>query len=237
MKRDFDIFVGKDSGRLCIGMSQWTSLFFVSKVLPIFIKNYPFVKIELMQQSVHQLEPALRSKKLDFCIEHTSFLDPNIVYDTLANERIFLFAPINSPIAQAHPTSFENPSHIDITLLADQPILSTEKEQVLYRIVKNMFSKYNIEPYFRISATSTFALVELTAAGLGFSFVPELGEYFQKYLNRIAVYTVDDPILSWPLYVAYRKDERLSVLAQDFIRITKTVLNQNNVFQELSFEN
>ena len=224
LKRDFEVFAGEANGRLRIGISHWISLYFASRVLPVFAKKYPYVENELIQHGVHQLEQEMRSKKLDICIMHTSFPGPGIVYDSLTNERILLFCPADSQLAKDHPTSFARPSHMDIHLLADKPILCNEPEQVLHRTVCNMFSKYSIEPYFRITATSTFTLVELTAAGMGYSFVPELGEYFQRDLDRLAVYTVDDPILSWPVHIAHCRNVELSALAQDFISITKTIL-------------
>ena len=231
MKRDFDVFAGKDVGRLRIGMSHWTSLYFVSRVLPLFAKQYPFVEIQLMQVGVNYLEQALRNNRLDVCIMHTAFLDPTITYYALTDERILLFCPADSQLAKEHPTSFEHPAHMDVRLMSGMPILCTEEEQVLRRQVNNLFSKYNIEPYYRITATSSFTLVELTAAGMGCSFIPEFGEYFQRDLSRLAVYTVDSPIFSWPLYAAKNKTTELSALALDFIQLTKTVLqNETNPF-------
>lgn len=224
MHRDFDTFVGKENGHLRIGISHWVSLFFASRVLPLFFKQYPLVEIELLQTNTHTLEQTTRAKKLDFFISHTAVLEPGIVYDILGKERILMFCSSESNFAKDHPTCFENPANIDIHELSDQPILCNEPNQVLRQAVDNIFAKHNIQPYYRVTATSTLTLVELAAEGFGCAFVPEYGQYFPKDLRRLSVYTVDDPILSWNLCAGYSHGMEPSALGQDFIQLTKDIL-------------
>lgn len=227
MDNDFKALQTGDYGKLSIGISMWKSTYFTPKIMPEFIRRYPYIEVQLCETGVNDLYNRLHNGSLDFCIMNTPFYNKNVTYEIIYNERILLVGNKDHPLVRRYPSDLENPAHFDVRLLQNEKLLFNEPHQVQNKVVSNMLDKYHIKPKYPLVATNILTLLGLVASGVGFTFMPELGRYYRNDADKLVFYTVDDPVLSWSLSIVYRKDASLSNAARTFIDITKRHFQQN----------
>ena len=230
---DFKSLESSSSNSLNIGIPHWFGIFFLGEVLSEFTERFPYVTVNIIQGGTHDLERKLKGNLIEFGIIHTPYYSTDLTYEILQEERILLLGLKDHPAFADKPTSFAQPSFFDIRLLKDETFMLTEADMVLNKTVRNLFSRFNMDPRVNITCSSTLQLTRLAACGLGFTFAPEFGEYFPEDLEKLAFYTIDTPPLTWTTSAVYNRDCILSLPALEFIRITKHVVQHKQKMREL----
>ena len=65
--------------------------------------------------------------------------------------------------------------------------------------------------------------INLVSAGLGFTFIPEAGTKSDLLPPNIMLFTIDQPALTWPLAVFFKKGAYITPTCQNFINTLKEV--------------
>ena len=212
-----------DSGQtLNIGMTLWRGSVLLPDILPEFAKRHPGVKIVLYEEHSDKLEELLLEEKLDFALMNMPKKIEDFVYEVIFNERMLLVANREHPAIRGLETSVEHPSPIDLMSLRRERFLLLPNWQVMGRAMENLFLKVNMHCSEVLYTTSSTTAVNLVSAGFGFTFLPEGGIRHVSHLDRLALFTVDDPPFCVPLLILYKKNTFVTPIARDFIEITKS---------------
>lgn len=226
MDREFQIIAAHEHEKFTVGMSAWKSTYFTPRIIPEFLKKYPYIEFAISEKTSTQMERELLDREINICFLNTVLQNDKLTYDFICNERILLVIPAEHKIAKQHPSDPLNPAHLDISLLRNERIFLNEPFQVQHKLVSITLQNYGI-PRDRVSIVShVLTCVQMVEAGAGITFMPELGSIHLEDTNKLAFYTVDEPILSWPMLLAYPTGKPLSEPEKYFIRITKRAIRE-----------
>ena len=209
---------------ITIGMALWRSSVLLPEFLPGFMKRHPLIQVKLLEGSAAKTENAIMNEEIDFAVINLPVNYANIYYEPIIEEYIYLIGSRRSPLVQRLTAGrFDAPPrHADIHVFAAEPFVLTQPGQHITSYVDSMLSRNNIELncVFRTANVST--AINLAAANVGFTFVPEIGTHSSHFpKDEVALFTVDSPPLTCTLAAVYKKTRYLSAAAQIFIRELK----------------
>lgn len=208
-------------GRILIGMPLWRSNVLLPEFLPFFYQKHPLIEIKLMEGSANQLEHAIVKGDVDFGIMNLPVNHPEISYEEIAEEHIFLAGSRAHALVQKKLAAASDTVTLwtDIQDFAEYPFILTQPDQHITGYINNMLSRRNLKLncIFRTKNVST--AVNFAAANLGFTFVPEIGTQCRRFPNEdVALFQLNSPPLTCSFAIAYKKSSYLSKTAQIFIK-------------------
>ncbi len=218
-------------GQLRLGVAFWRGACLLPDVFPAFHKAYPDIRLELLEGRSVQLEGALMNNKIDVAILN---LPRTLHYDKLAceiicEERILLAVPTKHPYVQSllqncrlqggHPVA-------PLEILREIPLIPTKTGQNLTHEIRYALNKHQIEPEILFDTGNLTTAINLTAKGMGCTFVPEEGAKVCLHPGEVTYFTVDCPDFVWDLGAVYRRDTYLPHIARLFIDSVKQQLTK-----------
>lgn len=210
----------KDKKRpvLHIGVSPWRGSTLLPDVLPQFSQEYPDVQVVLHEVPVPQLVELAEGSVIDFCIMHIPSDLSELTYELVMRERIFLISHKDHPLVRGMDSRYDNPRHFpDLRALERERIIMLPPDWRLSKLLHNTFSVHNVEPQNILVTTNNTTAINLVAENQGFAFLQESGISRTPYLDRLACFTIGDPVLTCPMAVVYKKNGFLSPAARRFI--------------------
>lgn len=214
---------------LHIGVSPWRGSTLLPDVLPRFTREYPDVQVVLHEAPVPELGNLAAGSVTDFCIMHIPGDLTELTYELVMQERIFLIGSRRHPLVGNIQSSYENPQHYpDLRQLEHERIIMLPPDWRLSKLLRNMFSVHNVEPQNILITTNNTTAINLVAENMGFAFLQESGISRTPYLDRLACFTIGDPLLTCPMAVVYKKNGFLSPAARRFIDLTKEYYSRFN---------
>ena len=214
----------KDKKRpvLHIGVSPWRGSTLLPDVLPRFAQEYPDVQVVLHEVPVPQLVELAEGSVIDFCIMHIPSDLSELTYELVMRERIFLISHKDHPLVRGIDSSYDNPRHFpDLRTLERERIIMLPPDWRLSKLLHNTFSIHNMEPQNTLITTNNTTAINLVAEKQGFAFLQESGISRTPYLDRLACFTIGEPILTCPMAVVYKKNGFLSPAARSFIDLVR----------------
>jgi len=207
---------------LHIGVSPWRGSILLPDVLPSFTRQYPDVQVVLHEAAVPELGELAVGNVVDFCIMQIPGNITELTYELIMNERIFLVGHRDHPLLQGLDSTIEAPLPFpDLRLLERERVVMLPPDWRLSKLLSNTFSVHSVELQNLLVTTNTTTAINLAAEQMAFAFLQESGISRTPYLDRLACFTLDDPPLTCPLAVAYKKNGFLSPAARTFIDLTR----------------
>lgn len=214
----------KDKKRpmLHIGVSPWRGSTMLPDVLPLFTQQYPDVQVVLHEVPVPQLAELAAGSVIDFCIMHIPNDLSELTYELVMRERIFLVGHKDHPLVHGINSSYANPRHFsDLRALERERIIMLPPDWRLSKLLHNTFSIHNMEPQNTLITTNNTTAINLVAENQGFAFLQESGISRTPYLDRLACFTIGEPVLTCPMAVVYKKNGFLSPAARSFMDLIR----------------
>lgn len=212
---------------LHIGVSPWRGSTLLPDVLPAFTEQFPDVQIVLHEAPVPELGELAAASVLDFCIMHIPADLSELVYELVAQERIFLISHRDNHLVKGLNSTYENPKPFrDLRLLENERVIMLPSDWRLAKLLHNTFSVNHVELQNILVTTNNATAINLAAENMGFAFLQESGIARTPYLDRLACFTVGDPPLICPVAVVYKKKGFISPAARTFIELTKECYRQ-----------
>lgn len=198
---------GLKRGKLVISMVS-NANYFVPRLLSVFCQRFPGVAVNLDVANREKLLKQLSDNEMDLGIMG----QPPEEADSVAEP--FLENPLVVVAAPSHPLVAEK--HIPVSRLEGETFLLREKGSGTRIAMERIFTQHGIAPPQGMEMSTTEAVKQAVAAGMGLAVVSLLTIGLELETGRLAVLDVEDfPILRhW--YVVYRKGKRLSGVAQAF---------------------
>ena len=139
-------------------------------------------------------------------------------------ENIYIAAPRDYKMPAHINTNMDYPK-INIKDIAKEQFILLHPNQRLRQIADALFTEANIKPKILLETTSIETALRLSAAGMGFSFVPESSVRFAGLTNPPKYYKLDHE-LNWKLVIAYRENAYKTKAVKAFAETAKKVVTE-----------
>ncbi|WP_249870690.1 LysR family transcriptional regulator [Oceanobacillus saliphilus] len=219
MEGEIEAITDLRKGRLKLGINPILGSYILSNVLPQFMKKYPGIAVELVEESAKETESLLLQNKLDISIVMLPISNQEIIYEKLSEQKILLVIP------QGHkyydPSYTSNPiKSFDISKLDGDDFILLKSQNSLRRITDELFKKKSVTPNIVLETSNTVNALRLANSGIGLSIIPEIVVTKESKLTS-NFYKIEDPASKYDFVIAYKKGKVLPPSAIAFLNSAK----------------
>ncbi|MEA5084839.1 MAG: LysR substrate-binding domain-containing protein [Lachnospiraceae bacterium] len=156
---------GLEQGKITIGSFTSISMNILPSILMAFSRDYPGIKIELMEGSVTEIQEWIMDRTID--IGFTSLQD---------NDEFEYTVWFDDPLLAIVPKDYENRNNnfFDIKEFENHPFIMPATERGYDYDIEKIVEKHGLNLNVKLSSKSDMAIIKLVARGLGFTILPEL---------------------------------------------------------------
>lgn len=211
-------------GKLNIGVTPSKSSYLLPKILPMFKKEYPGIKLTLTESTSDILEELIIKDLVDICLMNLPLKNNNIIYKEILSEKILIAVSLDSKNARNDEKNEDFPE-INIADLKNKKFVLLRPEQRIRQIADKFFAGIGLKPDILLETSSIETSIKFTEAGMGMSFVPE-SSAVSNLSKRIRYYKIGNPPLNWITVVAYKENTHITKAAQAFMKMAENVIKQ-----------
>jgi DNA-binding transcriptional LysR family regulator len=224
LQKKFDDVSNMKIGRLNIGLTPSKANNPLPAILPVFKEKYPGIDFIITEASSSELEDLLSRGLVDLCLMNLPIKSKNIEYEEILSEKMYLAAPptYNGP----EQSKGEKYPYLDIKALGDESFILLHPDQRVRQIADSVFANAGIKPKVLLETSSIETALRLSAAGMGFCFVPESYIESSGLVCHPKFYSFGEPAFSWTLVIAYRQNAYRTKAALAFADIVKEVIGK-----------
>ncbi|MES1926471.1 LysR family transcriptional regulator [Salinisphaera sp. T31B1] len=156
-----------DRGELSVGFTMYAAWNVLPRLVRAFSDHRPAIAIRLEETLPGQLDDALACARADVGIGFPAQLRPSLQYRPLFREPICAVLPSTHRLADR--------TRIAVDELAGEPFVTFPRATApaLYEALAHCCARHGFEPNIRLETHLQQTIVNLVAAGLGVSLVPE----------------------------------------------------------------
>ena len=196
-------------GELVIGASDKISQYFLTPYLVRFHKQYPNVKIQVLNRTSLEMIELMKSAQIDIAFLNMPITDDTLVIkECLKIHDIFVSANKDDKVY-----SYKE--------ISQMPLILIEKNTSSRQFVDKHFAKSGILLQPKIELGAHELLLKLAQVNLGISCV--IKEFSTEYLNQGLLHEIklEEPLPERSIAYAYLKRRTLSASATKFIELCK----------------
>lgn len=222
--KSFEDISDLKKGRVNIGLTPSKANNPLPAILPVFKETYPGIELIITERNSSELEDMLMRGQVDVCLLNLPIKSKGIEYEPIIKENIYIAAPpdYNPP---AYTDTSEKYPQLSINDIKDKQFILLHSSQRLRQIADTVFNDENIKPKVLLETSSIETSLRLSAAGMGFSFVPESAVRFAGLTNPPKYFKLPQD-LNWTLVIAYREGAYKTKAVKAFSDIAKKVITE-----------
>jgi LysR family transcriptional regulator, hca operon transcriptional activator len=195
-----------EAGQITIGLMPGAEGKVFGTVVANLVRDYKDIRIALRTLSSPEQLTALQNHEINIGFLRGPITDDQIACKVFATEQILAILPAQHPLAQME--------RIPVPMLVQMPLIQISRAiaPAVHDAMNMIGARAGVQFQSSFETESMLAVLNAVAAGLGFSLMPE---YAQENMPKtVAARPLDlDPAPEVELFVAYRKNDRLPVLA------------------------
>lgn len=224
LQKKFDDISDLKIGRLNIGLTPSKANNPLPSILPPFKEKYPGIEFIITEASSSELEDMLSHGMVDLCLMNLPIKSKNIEYEEILSEKMYLAAP---PSYESSTTiTRDKYPLIDIKSLENEQFILLHADQRLRQIADTVFANAGIKPKIMLETSSIETALRLSAAGMGFCFVPESYIGYSGLVHQPRFFSFGEPAFTWTLVIAFRQNAYRTKAASAFADIVKKVVGK-----------
>lgn len=227
LEKEFQEIAANQRGRLSVGIGNARGDYWLPFIMTEFKRQYPHIDVRIMEGRGSQFEEWLLTGKINLAITALPIFSPEISYETISSETIFLAVCKGHPILKGYDTSHSSLRHllrIDPNLLNGQKFLCPSPGHGLYHCTMQIFERYGICPGELEEINNSDTAYHLACAGFGLVFTPDSSATPPYPPENPVFCTIDDPPYSRKIVAAYSRYVGCTPIARKFIDVTKEVV-------------
>jgi len=178
LKRTFHEISGEETGVLKIGVTHTRGNLLLPSVIMEFQKKYPYVDLNIVENTNDVLVQKLKLGEIDICISDFSGSHVKWQQIPLYRERVVfvikkeLFYSLYREKAETVLRKIQEEA--DYSLLEKCPLLMSHKQDISGKYVRKITETFENYPVVKAEASNMELLLRLCANGLGGCFCPEI---------------------------------------------------------------
>ncbi len=224
MRKSFEDVSDLKMGRVNIGLTPSKANNPLPAILPVFKKMYPGIELVITERTSTELEDMLLRGQVDVCMLNLPIKSKGIEYESIVNEKIYIAAPPDYVPPSYVDTNAEYPQ-LSLKDIENEQFILLHPSQRLRQIADAVFNAESIKPKVLLETASIETSVRLSAAGMGFCFIPEFSVKFAGLTKPPKYYTLSHD-LNWTLVIAYREGAYKTKAVRAFAEIAKKVITE-----------
>jgi len=158
-RRSIQEFLTTEKGYLTLGIIPVIGYYQIPKVLASFQKNFPGIKMSLIENQCDELLDMLRNSKIDAAIVHHIVSDPHFQYHTLLEDQMV------AVVSKSHPLAGKKV--VDIHELSNEKFIITPPISGHYQDFVNACHSVGIEPDVLLTCSQVRTILGLVREELG----------------------------------------------------------------------
>lgn len=213
-------------GRITIGISPFRSTYFLPQLLPAFMNKFPGIEINLLEGTMAELSDLTRNGSVDFSIMTLPIQEDLLIYEPIMVEEIVLALPPHHPLCNKRESNSSESTlrpQICLAKLSNEPFILLKPGQRMREVALALCKQAGFKPRIILETKSTEAANALVAAGIGIAFIPDALVSSSQVEKGPVYFSLEDPVPTRTLVVAYRKEGYLTKASQAFISMIKTL--------------
>ena len=213
LTRELRSITGTEKKLLRIGTSRDRASYMLPKLLPVFRRKYPAVKIEIFTDSGQSLRENIGKGRLDvlFLPDDGKELAPNISAQAIYVEEMLL-------IAQKGALRFTKPSDLEGRAFFQQFRAHTTRA-----FCDAYFRKHNLAPEILAELPSNITCYRMASAGLGLAIIPAMITHIANPEGDAQIFPLGH---TWNVLAYRRKDAYLSESEKDLITTAQEIFTK-----------
>jgi len=210
-------------GRIVLGISQYNGQLYFSNMLLQFKKQYPNIKLSIVEDFSSALERRLATGKLDFAILTAPSNSDETMFEHLFFEEIFLAAPSAHPVAEKAPAGPGRFGSVKLSWFKDDEFVLMKNGHRFRAITDTFFRQAGFEPKVVFESRSSNTIQSFITGGVGVGFITATQQRNTPAKWRSTYYRMEDVDAKREHVVAYNKDGYVSYAARAFIETAKEI--------------
>jgi LysR family cyn operon transcriptional activator len=225
MQHEIESISKMKKGRLKLGINPILGSHTLYNLLPQFISSYPGIEIELVEEPAIEMESLLLQNNIDICLNLLPIFNPEIVYEKLYEEKIYLVIPPSHKLYQGTQEKFSHiPFHPNV--LDAEKFILLKPGLGLRRLTDEIFKDYSIHPEIVIETQNIESAFRLANHGVGLTIVPECIITSNSGESESNFFTIGSPLYKNNVVVSYKKDDELTASSLAFLNMAKEKYKQ-----------
>lgn len=183
----------------------------IGPVIAKMKESIPKVNYHVNVANTHIIEKMLLDGEVDVAVVEGEISNPNLEVRSFLNEHLVLICPPTHPFATRES--------INISELADVPLLLREEGSGTRKQFDNAMEQNNVEPIVRWSSYSFGALIDAVENDLGVAVISGLLARKNQKNNNYHICNIEGDDLSRAFKLIYHKDKYISHILSKFTEI------------------
>lgn len=228
-----------EQGKLVLGIPGERGSSYLPVLLPAFSRICPKIEVQIVEGHSNILEEKMEAGDVDLSIYTMPVASSSIEYEIVTEEPMVIISGRNSDFAQQFDLSnnaITTPYFIPPNVLDGKEFLLVNKGSGMRRISEYILDLHNIRYHIHRELYRHETIVRLVAACDGIAFSSCVTPVRLGIESQLAYFTLDNPMVTRKIIIAYKKYRALPSYMQDFIRITHELINttEHNKMKEFS---
>lgn len=209
-------------GRIRVGISVQRGLQLLPLVIPEFAREYPYIKIELVEHGSATLERMTSEGQCDIALVATNEKPNRLNYVLIENEQVVLMAARSTDLAHR----FADGTPIDITEAQHERFVSMASGHSVRTVQDRLFEHHHITPTILMETKNMEAGKNVAARANAVMLIPHVYVANSHDLHfRVQCHPILNNDYERHFYLCYRKGLYLPRYMTDFTRIVCDKLN------------
>ncbi|MDD2562123.1 MAG: LysR family transcriptional regulator [Eubacteriales bacterium] len=210
--------INEKKGRLRLGISLQRGMQLLPLVIPDFSRQYPHVKIDLLEHGSAALEKLLHDGMCDIALITTNPRYDSLEYILLKSEEIVLMSSLSTGLAE----KFEDVAEISISEAAGEKFVSLIAGHSVRVIQDQLLSSHHINPSILLETDSLEAAKRLTAAADAVMLCPYVYIIQSPEVRaKVKCFRVRNIDCMRHFYLSYPRGVAMPRFMMDFMEIVK----------------
>ncbi len=220
LQKEIDEINHEDHGCLKLGIPVQRAMQVLPYVLPRFMKQYPYVDIDLQEHGSAITESMLLEGSIDLACLTTYPKQEELNYILIEDEDLVLLTSRNTDLAMRIPSG----TPIEISEAKNEKFISSRPGHNVNTVQKQLFATYDIQPDILLQ-TSSIEVGKRTAISCDAVMICPINyvEMSPELYPYCAVYPIKGIENQRSFYLCHRKDLYLTKYMRDFIHILTEV--------------
>lgn len=209
-------------GRIRVGISVQRGLQLLPLVIPEFARQYPYIRVELVEHGSATLERLTSEGQCDMALIATNQKPNKLNYVLIENEQVILMVARSTDLAHR----FADGTPIHITEAQNERFVCMGSGHSVRTIQDRLFEMYHLSPTIILESKNMEAAKNVAACSNAVMLIPQV--YVSNSLelhHRVQCHPLLGNDYERHFYLVYRKGMHLTHYMEDFVRIVCQKLN------------